>query len=365
MTHRSWPVLLPLLLAAVAGQSSLRAQSAEPQALLLPMPQELPRHASVPDVRLPGSVGSVALGALRASDPDPAPPPLAYPLDQPAESLDPWGWRYSERRSAWRLHTGIDLAARQGTAVLASRAGRVLLVEDDEINRLVAGKLLEMFGNLASGRELGMLTTEGFGPWIIFEFADTGYVKDDEKDELDADSLLKTLREGQAYGNERRREMGLEELELVGWAVPPKYNIETNNLEWGTIVRSASGGDSVNYNTRLLGRRGVMEVALVCSPDELQALLPQYQSILAGYDYIDGERYAEFRQGDRMAQYGLTALVAGGAAVAASKMGLFAKFGAFFAKLGKGAILLVVAAGVGLKKLLGKLLGARQDPTQP
>jgi len=223
------------------------------------------------------------------------------------------------------------------------------------------GKLLEIFGNLPSGRELGMLTTEGFGPWIIFEFADTGYVKDDEKDELDADSLLKTLREGQAYGNERRREMGLEELELVGWAVPPKYNIETNNLEWGTIVRSASGGDSVNYNTRLLGRRGVMEVALVCSPDELEALLPQYQSILAGYDYVDGERYAEFRQGDRMAQYGLTALVAGGAAVAASKMGLFAKLGAFFAKLGKGAILLVIGVGVALKKLFGRLLGARQD----
>lgn len=226
------------------------------------------------------------------------------------------------------------------------------------------GKLLEMFGNIASGRELGMLTTEGFGPWIIFEFDEIGYVKDDEKDELDADSLLKTLREGQAYGNERRREMGLEELELVGWAVPPKYNIETNNLEWGTIVRSASGGDSVNYNTRLLGRRGVMEVALVCSPEELQGLLPQYQSILAGYDYIDGERYAEYRQGDRMAQYGLTALVAGGAAVAASKMGLFAKLGAFFAKLGKGAIVLVVGLAVGLKKLLGKLLGARQDPTQ-
>lgn len=226
------------------------------------------------------------------------------------------------------------------------------------------GKLLTLFGNIPSGRELGMLTTEGFGPWIIFEFADTGYVKDDEKDELDADSLLATLRESQAQGNERRREMGLEELELVGWAVPPKYNIETNNLEWGTIVRSQSGGDSVNYNTRLLGRSGVMEVALVCSPDELQGVLPQYQSILAGYDYIDGQRYAEYRQGDRMAQYGLTALVAGGAAVAASKMGLFAKFGAFFAKLGKGAILIVIAVGVGLKKLFGKLLGARQDPSQ-
>jgi murein DD-endopeptidase MepM/ murein hydrolase activator NlpD len=129
MTHRSWPVLLPLLLAAAGGQSSLQAQSAEPQQLLPPAPQELPRQTLVPDVQLPGSVGSVALGALQSSEPDPAVPPLAYPLAQPAESLDPWGWRYSERRSAWRLHTGIDLAAPQGTPVLASRPGRVLLVE--------------------------------------------------------------------------------------------------------------------------------------------------------------------------------------------------------------------------------------------
>ena len=129
MTHRSWPVLLPLLLAAVAGQSSLQAQTAETQELRPQMPQELPRHVSVPDVRLPGSEGSLARGILQTSTTDNAAPPLAYPLPQPAESLDPWGWRYSERRSAWRLHTGVDLAAPQGTVVLASRAGRVLLVE--------------------------------------------------------------------------------------------------------------------------------------------------------------------------------------------------------------------------------------------
>jgi murein DD-endopeptidase MepM/ murein hydrolase activator NlpD len=93
------------------------------------MPQELPRHISVPDVRLPGSDGSLARRILQTSAPDNSAPPLAYPLAQPAESLDPWGWRYSERRSAWRLHTGVDLAAPQGTVVLASRAGRVLLVE--------------------------------------------------------------------------------------------------------------------------------------------------------------------------------------------------------------------------------------------
>jgi uncharacterized membrane-anchored protein len=43
-------------------------------------------------------------------------------------------------------------------------------------------------------------------------------------------------------------------------------------------------------------------------------------------------------------------------------MGLFAKLGVFFAKLGKGAILIVIGVLAGLKKLLGKLFGARQPP---
>jgi uncharacterized membrane-anchored protein len=223
-------------------------------------------------------------------------------------------------------------------------------------------KMLQMYDNIPSNRELGMLTTEGLGPWIIFEFDETGYVKDDDKDELDADSLLKTLREGQEAGNVRRREMGIEELELLGWAVPPRYNSLTHNLEWATRVRSKNGGgESINYNTRLLGRKGVMEVALVCGPDELDRLIPEYQSIMSGYQYTEGESYAEYREGDKVAQYGLAALVAGGAAVAAGKMGLFAKLSGLIAKLGKGIIVVVIALGATIKKLYEKLTGKRPE----
>lgn len=219
-------------------------------------------------------------------------------------------------------------------------------------------QLLKMFDNVPSHNELGMFTTEGLGPWIIFEFDDVGYVKDDDKDELNADKLLSTLREGQEAGNEQRRQMGLHELELLGWEVPPRYNAQTHNLEWATRVQPKGGGGiSINYNTRLLGRKGVMEVALICAPDEMQQLMPDYQAIMSGFKYSTGESYAEYRAGDKVAQYGLAALVAGGAAVAASKMGLFAKLGVLFAKLGKGAIAIVVAIGVGLRKLFVRLFG--------
>lgn len=226
-----------------------------------------------------------------------------------------------------------------------------------------ASKVLELFGNLPMSSASGMLTTEGFGPWVIFSYDDSGHVKDDEKDKIDADELLKTKREQVAASNEVRKERGLNELALAGWAIPPRYNEKTHTLEWALQVQSVkSGSVSINYETRLLGRTGVMEVQLVCAPDELQPLLNEFQKIMTGYDYVEGQRYAEFREGDKVAKYGLTALIAGTGAFAAAKMGLFAKLGAAFAKLGKAAVLVVVGALAALKKLFGKLFGARQTP---
>jgi uncharacterized membrane-anchored protein len=226
-------------------------------------------------------------------------------------------------------------------------------------------KVLELFGNLPMSSASGMLTTEGFGPWIIFSYDDSGHVKDDEKDKIDADELLKTKREQVAASNEVRKERGLNELALAGWAIPPRYNEKTHTLEWALQVQSVkSGSISINYETRLLGRTGVMEVQLVCAPDELQPLLKEFQNVMAGFDYIEGQRYAEFREGDKVAKYGLTALIAGTGAFAAAKMGLFAKLGAAFAKLGKAAILVVVGALAGLKALFGKIFGARQTPRE-
>lgn len=252
---------------------------------------------------------------------------------------------------------------RQGKGVLGDKAEVVITPGYRFTSGDATRQLMSMYGNPPTSRELGMLTTEGLGPWIVFEFDESGYVKDDEKDSIDAEEMLSSLRAGQREGNKYRREHGLPELEILGWAVPPRYNEKTHNLEWGTRLKSSdSEGISINYNTRLLGRRGVMEVTLVCEPEEMEKMLVEQEKILTGFNYIQGERYAEFREGDKVAKYGLTALIAGTGAFAAAKMGLFGKLGVFFAKLGKGAIVLVVGVLAVVKKFFGKLFGARQTP---
>src|SRR5262249_8674298 len=143
---------------------------------------------------------------------------------------------------------------------------------------------------------------------VIFEFSDIGYVKDDDKDKLDPDKLLNSIKRGTAEANKERVKNGNAPLEIVGWEVPPKYDETTHNLEWA--IRATSEGKPIlNYNTRLLGRKGVMEVVLIVEPDKLTDTLPEFRDLLASYSFQTGQSYAEFKPGDKVAKYGLAALV--------------------------------------------------------
>lgn len=197
-------------------------------------------------------------------------------------------------------------------------------------------KLLELTQNPSSGHELGALVPDSKDDkqdvwFVIFEFNETGYVKDDEKDKLDAAAILKSLQEGTEESNKVRKERGWQLFHVAGWNKPPFYNPRTNNLTWAIRgVADAMGnqpqGESINYSLRILGRRGTMNVDLVLSPHQVSAVVPEFENLMTGFSYVEGQKYAEFRAGDKIAEYGLTALVVGGAAAAAVKSGLLAKF---------------------------------------
>lgn len=212
-------------------------------------------------------------------------------------------------------------------------------------------RFLELAGNPpADGHYL--LAPNSLAWFAVFTFDPSGYVKDDEK--IDADALLKTLKESDGPSNEERKRLGMGAVYTVGWEVPPHYDDQTKRLEWGMRLKSESGVIGINYTSRLLGRSGVMSAVLVSSPETLAADTEQFKAALQNFDYASGEKYSEFKQGDKMAEYGLAALVLGGAAAVATKKGFWAVLGGFFAAFWKVIAGVVVAGAVGLRSIFSR-----------
>lgn len=190
---------------------------------------------------------------------------------------------------------------------------------------------LQATQNPSGPNDLGvLLCTDGEGDdesnwFVVFNFDDSGYVEDTDAKDLDADAILSSLRAGNDEGNADRRARGWTELTLDGWVKPPFYDPRTNNLTWSTKVTAVGEGSSVNHSVRLLGRGGVMKADLIIDPAHLEAAMPAFDAIVASHSFLPGRKYSEWREGDKMAGYGLTALVAGGAVAAAAKTGLLAK----------------------------------------
>lgn len=227
--------------------------------------------------------------------------------------------------------------------------------------------------NTPSGKEVGVIFcqtpgTDSTAYWfVVFTFDESGYVKDDEKTTLDPAKILKTIQAGTEAANSSRRVNGWNELEVLGWERPPYYDTLTHNLTWSTRLREKGATvESINHSVRLLGRRGVMHVDLVAGPADMATAVPAFDSILTEYSYFTGHSYAEWKPGDKVAKYGLTALIAGGAGAAAVKLGFFPKiwkfFLAVFLALKKAVIALVVAIGAFFKRIFKKKEQASAPP---
>jgi len=212
-------------------------------------------------------------------------------------------------------------------------------------------KFYDATQNSYSGSEIGVIVSHT--GWVIFfDYMDSGHIDDSDRSELDADKLYKELDKNMRAGNLQRKGKGWDERVLKGWTSKPHYDEKTNNLTWA--FRMASSSDNynaitINQNIRLLGRTGF--VSAVVSSDggvDYARTEAEANELLKNFRFTQGQTYAEFRSGDKVAQYGLAALVLGGAGAVAAKTGFLAKFW-------KIIVVGVVAVGGWFAKMFKKL----------
>ena len=212
----------------------------------------------------------------------------------------------------------------------------------------------------AYGNQPNLETTTGLVvgenmPWlVVVSFIKEGYVRDDDAKDWNADELLDSLRQGTEEANRDRVRRGFPESEIIGWLAPPAYDASTHRLVWALASKTkgapASADRQVNYNTYALGRDGYFSLNLLTTSASLPADKAVAATLLEGLTYVDGKRYADFSAStDRVAEYGLAALVG---AVAAKKLGLIALVGAFVVKFAKIGIIAVAALGAGVMRFL-------------
>ncbi|MEL6360730.1 MAG: DUF2167 domain-containing protein [Pseudomonadota bacterium] len=223
-----------------------------------------------------------------------------------------------------------------------------------------ARKVLEdAWGNPPDETVLGMIFPAGLSPFnapwgATVQYNDDGYISDEDAGTIDYGAMMSDLKSSQVAENEWRTENGYEEIEMIGWAESPSYDNASHKLYWAKEMRfGEADNNTLNYDIRVLGRRGALVVSFIATMDELAAIQQSTPAVLNMASFNAGSTYSDYEPGvDKKAAYGIAGLI-GGAAIA-KKTGLLAAILLF----GKKFIVFIIAgiaAGFGaLRKFFAK-----------
>lgn len=211
--------------------------------------------------------------------------------------------------------------------------------------------LTEIWGNpKTSNMTLGFIMPEENGilsGGYVFniQYDAIGYVKDDDAKDVDYDEMLTKLQTETKEENPEREKAGFPPITIIGWAAKPYYDGDKHILHWAKEVKF--GTDSVNtlnYNVRVLGRKGVLVLNAIATMNELAAVKTGVPQVLTMVEFTDGNKYTNFDSSiDNVAAWTIGGLVAG---KILAKVGFFALALKFWKLIAIG----FVAAGSAIKK---------------
>ena len=255
---------------------------------------------------------------------------------------------------------GPDLQFQTGNIVLPNKSATLHLGGNYRyLDPAETEKLLVAWGNQPGNDTQGAVVPgdvdplEGEGWAVILTYEDEGHIDDSDAAKMDYDDMLKDMKSGTEENNAARKQAGYDAVHLIGWAEKPHYDSAAKKLYWAKELEfEGSPVHTLNYDVRVLGREGLLSMNAVASMEQLPQIRTDMKSLIEVAEFNEGYRYAEYNsKTDRLAEYGLGALIAG---TAAAKLGLFGKLFAVLLAAKKFILLGLAAVGGFIAKLFGK-----------
>jgi len=188
---------------------------------------------------------------------------------------------------------------------------------------------------------------------FMLSFEETGFIKDKDADEIDYAAMLKELQTAEIEVNLERSKEGYEAIHFINWAQSPFYDKNKKVLHWAKEIQFGTDPyRTLNYEVRVLGRKGVLSMNAIAGMENLGIVKQNIDKVLAIPEFTEGNKYSDFNSStDKVAEYGIGALVAGGIL---AKTGVLATIGKFFVAAWKFIALGAVALFGAAKRLFGR-----------
>ena len=262
-----------------------------------------------------------------------------------AQEIDSTQLRINEIEQSLVYKTGV-IELESGNAKLTVPNGFRYL---DKIQSIYV--LTDLWGNPADSSILGMIVPLSRGVladngWaFVISFEEMGYVKDDDAEDIKYDDLLIEMQKETDAANPERIKQGYEAIKFIGWTSSPFYDKQLKTLHWAKEIKFGDASlNTLNYNLRILGRKGIFNLNAVASMNELPEVKSNIDKIIRCVEYNDGHRYSDFIPDvDNVAAWTIGGLVAG---KILAKVGFFA----LIVKFWKLIALAIAGAGGGIWK---------------
>jgi uncharacterized membrane-anchored protein len=266
------------------------------------------------------------------------------------------------------LHPQTGAVSVPGTDAKLQMGDRYYFLDSADARKV----LVDLWGNRPEevSNVLGMFIAKGQNavdaPWgAVVTWKGDGFVSDKDAKKTDYAKLLKDMQASDAEDNKERTKAGFSTISVVGWAQTPVYDSSHHTLIWAReLAVSDRTQHTLNYDIRVLGRKGVLSLNVVGGMKDLKDIQTIADSVRDTVAFDPGFRYQDYKDGDKRAAYGVAGLLAAGVGLAvAKKAGLLGVILLF----GKKFIVLILAAfggaGAWISRQWKKITGRRRDPS--